>query len=143
MRRLGFLVFALLAVGLSLTKVQAQDATGACPSIDPFTVRKCVSARIDRKEAAMTKLFARARAAVARSYAHNRQFDTRTDPKILDRSQAEWRRSVMDNCTVTAAYGASSNSWISDRLANCYEEELGRRMRFLSDIASGKLDPGR
>jgi hypothetical protein len=91
----------------------------------------------------MHQLFAQTRAAVARSYAHNGKHDTRTHPRLLDRSQTEWRRFVVDNCTVTAAYGASSNSWISDRLANCYEEELGRRMPFLGDIASGKLDAGR
>jgi uncharacterized protein YecT (DUF1311 family) len=137
------LVFVLSGISLAVSVAQAQDATGACSSVDRFTVRKCVSARIDRKETAMNKLFARARATVARSYAHNGQFDSRTDPRILDRSQAEWKTFVMDNCTVAAAYGASSNSWISDRLTNCYERELGRRMRFVSAIASGKLDAGR
>jgi uncharacterized protein YecT (DUF1311 family) len=143
--RFSLAVAAVLLVAAAGRVGAAQHAVNGdeCANIDPFTQRRCVSARIERNEAAMNKLFAQARAAIARSYDHNGKYDTRTHPRFLDRSQAEWRRFVMDNCTVTAAYGASSNSWISDRLANCYEEELGRRIRFLGDLASGRLDAGR
>src|SRR4051794_19371844 len=99
--RFSLLVAGLLMVPASTTTAAAQHAVSGddCANIDPSRQRGCVSARIERKEAAMNKVFAQARAAVARSYAHNGKYDTRSHPKLLDRSQIEWTRFVMDNCT--------------------------------------------
>ena len=120
----------------------AKDATNIdrvreCGNIDPFAVRKCVGARIDRKEQLMSRQFIQARKAVARGFARFGNNDNRTHPKYLDASQAAWKRYVENNCTVIAAYPGGSNSAISDREMYCYEEELDRRIRFLSQVARG------
>jgi uncharacterized protein YecT (DUF1311 family) len=113
------------------------DRIGECGNVNPFAVRKCVSARIDRKERRMSRQFIEARKAVARGFARYGDNDNRTDPKFLDESQAAWKRYVKSNCTVIAAYFGGSNSAISDREMYCYEQELDRRMKFLRDAVDG------
>ena len=136
MRRFVIPAFALLALG-SASTVQAQDATGACSNINPGTVRKCMGSRIERKERLMVRLFAQARRSVARNFARYGSNDIRSDPKYLDASQIAWKQFVDHNCTVIAAYNGGSNSATSDRIANCYEEELDRRIEFLRSAANG------
>src|SRR4051812_27752730 len=75
-----------------------------CGNIDPFAVRKCVAARVARKERQMSRQFIQARKALARGFARYGKNDIRTDPKYLDASQAAWKRYVDNNCTVIAAY---------------------------------------
>ena len=132
----------LFCVFLPAASAVAKDApnvhgTGECGNIDPFAVRKCVGARIDRKERLMSRQLISARRAVARNFARYGVNDIRTAPTYLDASQAAWKRYVEDNCTVIAAYGGGSNSAISDRKMHCYEEELDRRVRFLRDVTNG------
>jgi uncharacterized protein YecT (DUF1311 family) len=113
------------------------EGAGECGNIDPFAVRKCVGARIERKEQLMSRRLLQARKAVAQDFARYGKNDVRTDPKYLDASQATWKRYVENNCTVIAAYGGGSNSSISDREMYCYEQELDRRTQFLQDVANG------
>jgi uncharacterized protein YecT (DUF1311 family) len=136
-RRSGILAFAILAAGLSAARVQAQDATGACSTINPGVVRSCMESRIERKERLMSHLFAQARRSVARNFARYGSNDNRSDPKFLDASQAAWKQWVDSNCTVIAAYNGGSNSATSDRIANCYEGELNRRIEFLRSASNG------
>jgi uncharacterized protein YecT (DUF1311 family) len=136
-KRLAIPVLALLAVGSAASRVQAQDSTGACSNIDPGVVRKCMDSRIQRKERLMARLFAQARTSIARNFARYGSNDNRGDPKFLDASQAAWKRLVDSNCTVIAAYNGGSNSATSDRIANCYERELDRRIEFLRSAANG------
>ena len=130
----------LLLIPAGVTAGAASNSpTGpaGCSSIDPFAVRKCVAARIDRKERLMQHQFAKARSAIAQRFRRYGSNDNRSDPKYLDASQAAWKRFVDSNCTVIAAYNGGSNSATSDRLMYCYEGELDRRIQFLRNVANG------
>ncbi len=130
---------------LVLTVAAAPDAAtaqspyypaGECSNIDPMTQRRCVHARIERKEREMEALLAQARNAVARAHAARQpwQSDTRSDPAYLDHAQAAWRSFVDNNCTVVAGYLGGSNSSVSDLIAGCWEGELDNRIRFLRHL---------
>ena len=143
--RFSLLLFCLF---LAASASAAEDAPnvhriGECGNIDPSAVRKCVGARIDRKERLMSRQLVSARRAVARNFARYGVADIRIAPKYLDASQAAWKQYVENNCTVIGAYGGGSNSAISDRKMHCYEEELDRRVRFLRDLTKGTgvVDP--
>jgi len=90
----------------------------------------------------MLGLLKRARSRVAEGFKKYGDWDDRTHPKFLEASQAEWRKFVDDNCTVIGAFGGGSNSAISDRIGDCYEEELDRRIDFLREVAEGSMGAG-
>ena len=122
------LLMGLVACG------NAGDAE-TCGNIDPSVQRKCVGTRIDAKVAKMEVLFVRARAEVAKSFAAYGRHDNRTDPRRLDAAQSAWRSFAEAHCDVVAAYGGGSNSAISDRATECFEDELDRRTEFLRQLA--------
>ena len=144
--RFSLLLFCLfLPASASATSEDGPNVhrVAECANIDPFAVRKCVGARIDRKERLMSRQLVSARRAVAQNFARYGANDIRIAPKYLDASQAAWKQYVENNCTVIGAYGGGSNSAISDRKMHCYEEELDRRVRFLRDLTKGTgvVDP--
>jgi uncharacterized protein YecT (DUF1311 family) len=112
----------------------AVEVREPCANIDPWTERRCIGARVEKKEGLLAQAFVRARAVVAQGYALYGHSDIRTDPKYLDESQAAWKSYVDANCTVVAALGGGSNSAISDREGACYEKELDLRIAFLREV---------
>jgi len=122
------------AISAAPTKTEQE-----CGNINPQTVRSCLSRRIEAKEQHLGTVYTRALAAVADGFKKYGGFDNRTDPMFLRKSQAEWVRFVEDDCTVQAAFGGGSNSSISDRLTDCYEGELDRRIAFLEQLADGSF----
>ena len=108
---------------------------GTCSNIAPSTQRRCITARIERKERDLQSALARARAEVARRHQQHPSQDNRGDPAVFDRAQIAWRAFVESNCAIVATYPGGSNSAVSDRIAGCYESELDRRIRFLRDAA--------
>jgi uncharacterized protein YecT (DUF1311 family) len=138
--RIGISLLLLLVAA----PISAQSPTKAadCSNIDPFMERKCVSARITQKEQQLADLVLRARSAVTGSFSRYGDFDNRTDPRFLDKSQFAWKSFVESNCTVVGAYGGGSNSAISDRITACYESELDHRAKFFTDLVEGTGDFG-
>lgn len=129
----------LLAIAATSETGAAQTPyypAGECSNIDPTTQRRCVDARMGRKEREMESLLAQARRDVAGRQAGRQrwQLDMRGDPAYLDRSQAAWRSFVESNCTIVAAYPGGSNSSVSDRIAGCREGEIDNRIRFLRHL---------
>jgi len=145
-RRL-LLLFLLwqIPAGLSAAPARAPDSqtNDRCSNIDPFVERKCVDRRIAGKERARRQLYAQALVSVRKDFAEYGNWDNRASPRFLERSQVEWKRFVDANCTVIGAFGGGSNPSITDRITGCYETELDRRIKFLSDLVqhTGEFGP--
>jgi uncharacterized protein YecT (DUF1311 family) len=124
--------------------VAAPDQAGPtdCSSIDPFAVRKCVGARIERKELLLEATYKRAMQAVRKNFARYGQSDNRSNPVYLTRSQAAWKQYVDSDCKVQAAFGGGSNSSISDREMYCYEDAVDKRIELLRQLADETLNVG-
>jgi len=135
---LGLLLLSTAAAAAASDQTRPAD----CSNIDPFAVRKCVGARIERKERLLQATYKRAMQSVRKNFARYGQSDNRSNPVYLTRSQAAWKRYVDNDCKVRAAFGGGSNPSISDREMDCYEDALDKRIELLRQLADETLNVG-
>ena len=133
---MAVLVPAFAAAAAPAVEAEATPAE-TCRRIDPSAERACIGERVERKVRTMRAIYPRAVARLRENYSRSGDRDNRTAPRFLVRAQKEWERFVDDNCTVTGSFGGGSNSSISDRIQDCYEQELDRRIAYLGDLAEG------
>jgi uncharacterized protein YecT (DUF1311 family) len=139
-----FLAFAFAPlIALHADPVRDEKAlTASCDNIDPFAERHCVSKRIAAKERLLEATYKRAMQSVRKNFARYGQWDRRSDPVYLTRSQSAWKQYVDNDCKVQAAFGGGSNPSISDRELECYEDALDKRLKVLRQLADETLNVG-
>jgi len=135
---LGLLLLSTAAAAAASDQTRPAD----CSNIDPFAVRKCVGARIERKERLLQATYKRAMQSVRKNFARYGQWDERSDSAYLTRSQAAWKQYIDNDCKVQAAFGGGSNPSISDRQMDCYERALDQRVDFLRQLADESFGVG-
>lgn len=65
--------------------------------------------------------------------------DVRRSPIYLEWSQSAWKEFAQQNCAVIAGLTGGSNAWVSRYETDCYSAALDERIKFLEDIANGKV----
>jgi uncharacterized protein YecT (DUF1311 family) len=128
--------------GLSSAAPGAQPANSDCSNISPIVERECLGRRIAAKERLLGATFRLAMQSVRKNFARYGQWDKRSDPIYLTRSQAAWKQYVDSDCKVQAGFGGGSNPSISDREMDCYEGALDKRIEFLRQLADGTFGVG-
>ena len=132
------MTLTIAALALSALSAQPAAALDQCSNISPRVQRMCIGRRIERKQRQMETLYPRALAQVRSSHARWGRNDNRMHPRFFEQAQKDWRRFVQSNCTAAAAFGGGSNTSITDRFMQCYEEELDRRIALFQRMAGGR-----
>jgi uncharacterized protein YecT (DUF1311 family) len=131
------MTIALAALALSTLSAQTTAPPDQCSNVSPQVERQCIGRRIERKQRRMETLYPRALAQVRRGYVRWGRNDNRMQPRFFEQAQRDWRRFVQSHCTATAAFGGGSNSSITDRFMDCYEQEIDRRIELFGRMADG------
>jgi uncharacterized protein YecT (DUF1311 family) len=110
----------------------------------PIAEYECVDRNNGRKEKRLEEASERARRSVEKRETELNSYmeDARRNPIYLDWAQAAWKQYAEQNCTVTAGALGGSNAWITRYWLDCYSEELDRRIKFLEELADGRLGEG-
>ena len=140
----------LLAVALassiplhsSVVRAAEPARTNSCADISPIVERECASKRIVAKERLLKATYRQAMKSVQKNFARYGQWDKRSDPVYLIRSQTAWKQYVDNDCRVQAAFGGGSNPSITDREMECYEDALDKRLELLRQLADGTFGAG-
>ncbi|HEY8592095.1 MAG TPA: hypothetical protein VIL42_04425 [Sphingomicrobium sp.] len=116
---------------------RASPAAGECSTISPVAQRRCVGRRVETKDRLVRNLYLQALASVRAGMAKWGRHDSRLDPRHFAEAHRDWLRFIASNCRAVGAIGGGSNSFVSDRITDCYERELDERIQLYRRIAEG------
>lgn len=133
---------ALLVVAPAQTSTVSNSALEDCSAVamqGPIVEYECKDRNIQRKEARMESLYSSAIDQVEkRAEETSKTFpDGRRSHVYLEWSQSAWKQFVDAHCTVVGGLMDGSNAWVSRYAADCYSDELDRRMKFLEAVVAG------
>ena len=67
------------------------------------------------------------------------EWDNRKNKEQLRKSQRAWLKFKEENCTLIGGLEGGSNLWVTQFIAQCENEEIVNRVKFLQRVAAGQF----